>query len=450
MVPRSIDCYDWGVPGRTVNIPMPRFLPVRTLLVEVLDGPDKGMSLEAQSESVTVGTATGNDLSLNDESVSRFHLELKGRDDGVEVIDCGSTNGTLAGNIRVARAVVPAGSLLELGRTKLRVGGGKRALVELHTVDSFGALRGRTPAMRRMFARLTKLAASDVGLLLVGESGTGKELIAEAVHRSGARAEMPFITVDGGALAHDLVASELFGHERGAFTGANERHIGAFERANGGTLFLDEIGELPAALQSTLLGVLERRRFRRVGGREEISVDVRVLAATNRDLRAEVNAGRFRLDLYYRLAVMTVEVPALRERADDIELLVEHFLELAGHQGAMEEVISQEMLDQLATHHWPGNVRELRNVVEASLAMGEAVQPPGADMGEPPLLDADAVRLSLDAPYNEARAELLHEFEKRYLAKLLERSEGNVSRASREARMNRSHLFSLLRRHNLR
>jgi len=282
---------------------------------------------------------------------------------------------------------------------------------------------------------------------LVGESGTGKELLACAIHEASARAGQPMVTVDCGALAPNLVASELFGHERGAFTGADTQRSGAFEQADRGTLFLDEVGELPAELQSNLLGVLERRRFRRVGGNDEIAVDVRVVAATNRDLRAEVNAGRFRLDLYYRLAVITADVPPLRERRDDIELLVAHFLAMAGHTGSVGEVFSRSAMAQLLSHHWPGNVRELRNVVEATLAMGESVSL-AADRS---LQSADGgPAWPLDLPYNDARAKLLHEFERRYLTHLLERSGGNVSQAARDADMNRSHLNTLLRRHRLR
>jgi DNA-binding NtrC family response regulator len=443
--------------GQTKPVPRPtprvggqygRYLPVRTVSVEVAAGPDRGARLEAASEHVTVGSAPGNDLVLGDESVSRYHLELHAHEDGVALIDCGSTNGTRIGAVRIERAVVPAGTLVELGRTRLRVDGGGRALVELHGDDAFGALRGRTPVMRRLFARLEKAAQSDIAVLLVGESGTGKELIARALHERSPRAAGPFVTVDCGALAPSLVASELFGHERGAFTGAHEQRLGAFERTGGGTLFLDEIGELPGDLQSSLLGVLERRAFHRVGGDREIRVDVRIVAATNRDLRAEVNAQRFRLDLYYRLAVMTIEVPPLRERLDDIALLVRHFLEECGHAGDVEDVFSDETMADLQRHRWPGNVRELRNLVEATLAMGETIRPSSEELRT--AAKGETLTCVLDVPYGEARTRLLDEFEARYLRALLARAEGNVSQAARLADMNRSHLFTLLRRHGLR
>jgi DNA-binding NtrC family response regulator len=296
-------------------------------------------------------------------------------------------------------------------------------------------------------AQIDKAAASDTPVLLVGESGTGKELIARALHEKGARAKGPFVTVDCGSLSPSLVASELFGHEKGAFTGAHERHTGAFERANGGTIFLDEIGELPAALQPTLLGALERRRFRRVGGRDEVEVDVRVVSATNRDLRAEVNAGQFRLDLYYRIAVVVLRVPPLRERREDVPVLVEHFLREAGEDGRLEEIVTAETMDALCAHTWPGNVRELRNVVEAMRVMGEAPDLGGAPSGAG--ASDVVVERALGLAYKDARDAVLEDFERRYLARLLDRAEGNVSRAARDARMDRTYLIKLLAKHGL-
>lgn len=301
-------------------------------------------------------------------------------------------------------------------------------------------------------AQVQKAARTEVAVLIVGESGTGKELIARAVHDLGPRAQKPFVTVDCGAMAPNLVASELFGHERGAFTSADRQHIGAFERANGGTLFLDEIGELPPELQPNLLGALERKRFRRVGGRSDIDVDVRIVAATNRDLRAEVNAGRFRLDLYYRLAVVMLKVVPLRKREADIPLLIEHFMRECGDDSAIDELFPRAVLDALRSHHWPGNVRELRNLVEATIAMGEATIPHdlGMDHGVEDSEDVIRVRPLLPLAYKEARASVLHEFEARYLKHWLNQADGNVAKAAREARMDRSHLFHLLRRHDLR
>jgi DNA-binding NtrC family response regulator len=424
-------------------------LPVRTLHAEVTEGPDAGKQRTAESDTLSVGTAEGNDLVLGDSTVSRYHLELTRRPDGILVSDEGSLNGSYLGAARLERALVPPGTVLRLGRTSLKIGEGPSVTLEVHGTDALGALRGRTPVMRRLFHRVERAAQGDAAVLLVGDSGTGKELIARALHDQGPRAAAPMVTVDCGALSPTLVASELFGHERGAFTGADRQHVGAFERAHGGTLFLDEIGELPPALQSTLLGVLERRRFRRLGGTKDVAVDVRVVSATHRDLRAEVNAGTFRLDLYYRLAVVVMKVPPLRERAEDIPLLVEHFLREAGHDGPVDELISQAAMTQLASYRWPGNVRELRNLVEATVAMGETPQLPTDSGTHPAGEPGDLIGQLLGLPYKDARGTLLGEFERRYLTHLLQRTKGNVSSAAREARMDRSHLIDLIARHRL-
>jgi DNA-binding NtrC family response regulator len=418
-------------------------IPVQSVEATVIEGPDAGKHASARSEKLSVGSARDNDLQLTDETVSRYHLELWGSPDGVCVQDPGSTNGTWVGAVRVQSGVVPPGAILKLGRTTLRLGHGEPLTLALYKDPALAGLRGQSPLMRRLMAQLQRAAGRDVSVLLVGESGTGKEVCARALHDLGPRREKPFVTVDCGALAPTLIASELFGHEKGAFTGAERAHAGAFEQANGGTLFLDEIGELPPSLQTTMLGALERGRFKRLGGRAEIAVDVRVVSATNRDLRAEVNTGSFRLDLYYRIAVVCLSVPPLRDHAEDVPLLVEHFLRESGHDGRVEDVVQPETMQSWMQHRWPGNVRELRNLVEATLAMGEP--PPLADSPSPPGGDPFAALLPLG--YKQARAQLLHEFEERYLTQLIERSGGNVSKAAREARMDRSHLIDLLQRH---
>jgi len=420
-------------------------LPVRTLRVVVIEGPDAGEQHISAGDKLAVGTAAGNDLVLTDDTVSRYHLELSRAKAGVAVTDCGSTNGTFANGVGITLGTVPAGTVLQLGKTKLRVDDGERRMLELHAGDALAGLRGRSPAMRLVMAKVQRAAASDVSVLVVGESGTGKEVVARGLHDLGRRVAEPFVAVDCGALSPALVASELFGHERGAFTGADRQHVGAFERAHGGTLFLDEIGELPAALQASLLGALERRMIRRVGGTADIAIDVRVVGATNRDLRAEVNSGAFRLDLYYRLAVVTVAIPPLRDRPDDVPLLVEHFLRDAGWDRPVAGLISPQAMDALARLHFAGNVRELRNLVEATLAMGE---PPPLDA--PPGDTADPIMRVLALGYRDARQRLLHDFEAQYLAALLERNDGNISRAARAAGMDRSHLAELLSRHKLR
>jgi DNA-binding NtrC family response regulator len=418
-------------------------LPVRTIDVEVLGGPDAG--LRVTGDSLTIGTAEGSSLRLSDPSVSRFHAELRAGAGGVTIVDCGSTNGTFVGAVRIDRAVVPPATLLRVGATTLRVGDAPPVSVEVHGEETLAGVVGCTATMKRVMAQVAKAARSEVSVLVTGESGTGKELVARALHDLGPRRDRPFITVDCGSLPPTLVASELFGHERGAFTGADRAHVGAFEAAHGGTIFLDEIGELQPAIQATLLGVLERRRLRRLGSRNDIAIDVRVVAATHRDLRAEVNRGSFRLDLFYRLAVVTLVIPPLRERPEDIPLLVEHFLRDAGHTQPVAALISPQAMEALQRLHFAGNVRELRNLVEAAIAMGE---PPVVE-GAPSAVRGAMLGADLSLPYKDARAQLLDHFEAQYLEALLERAGGNVSAAARMARMTRSHLSELLAKRRL-
>ncbi len=418
-------------------------LAVGNLVVEVLEGPDAGRRVETDGESVSVGSAPANFLELTDPTVSGYHLELEQTDAGVRVRDLGSTNGTRCGEIGLSEAYVPPSSILTLGTTKIRVSQGSGATVEILETNQLGDLLGASNTMRRVMARLSRVALADVPVLITGESGTGKELVARAVHAHSNRSNKPFVTVDCGVLSPTLIASELFGHERGAFTGADRQRIGAFERAHGGTLFLDEVGELPAELQPQLLGALERHRFVRVGGQKEIEVDVRVVAATNRDLRAEVNSGTFRMDVYYRLAVVTVLMPALRDRPEDIPLLVDHFLKAAGHAGPVEAIVSAQTLAELQRYRWPGNVRELRNWVEATLAIGEAQE----------LMSQLPEEVSTEEvnhlPYKDARTRVLDDFESKYCRALLDECQGNVSQAARRARMDRSYLIKLLQKHDL-
>ena len=435
----------------TVPVHQAPRLPVRTLAIEVLDGPDAGTKAEANDEVLTIGTAPGNVLELTDPTVSGYHLELSRCDAGVCVTDLGSTNGTQVGDVRIMQGRIQPGTTITLGRTSLRVSEGAGSVVEFLEADELSDLRGRTPAMRRLMAQVVRVARTPVPVLLVGDSGTGKEVVARELHRYSDRADKPFVTVDCGTLSANLAASELFGHERGSFTGAERQHLGAFERANGGTLFLDEIGELSKELQPQLLGALERRRFTRIGGRSEVSVDVRVICATNRDLRSDVNAGTFRMDLYYRIAIVLLRPPPLRDRADDIPLLISHFLRECGYDGTIEAIVPPERMNELKQYRWPGNVRELRNWVEATIAMGESAELMGLgalSQRNPGMTDANQDILEL--PYQQARSNVLQEFEGRYLKRLIESTNGNVTHAAKQARMDRSYLIKLLQRHGLR
>jgi DNA-binding NtrC family response regulator len=420
-------------------------VPLKTMKVKVTQGPDTGLERVAERDTLTIGTADGNDLKLSDPTVSRFHLELRRRGDRVRLVDLGSTNGTRVRDGLVSEDGVwlTAGAVLELGQTQLTLSDGGVVMVDPAGSHGSAQVRGQSNAMRRTMAQVERLAHSDASVLLLGESGTGKELLARELHERSPRAKKPFVIVDCGALATDVFVSELFGHEKGSFTGADARHEGAFERAHEGTLLLDEVGELSLPVQAALLGALERRTVRRLGGRADVPVDVRVLAATHRNLRAQVNAGTFRLDLYYRLAVVTIEVPALRDRREDVRALIEHFLESTEYRGRTQALFSEEHLRRLETHDWPGNVRELRNLVIAAAALGQPAEP---SAGAPPAAPSTG---DLARSYREARGELLREFERNYLTQLLQRSKGNVRQAARDAQMDRSYLIELLKRHGL-
>jgi DNA-binding NtrC family response regulator len=415
---------------------------VSSLRVEVIDGPDRGLHAVG-GDALSVGTAKDNTLAIGDFTVSRYHLEASPHPGGVLVVDLGSTNGTYIGAVRIERAIVPPGTAITLGGTTIRFDDAvKRTITPATEVQHHAGMIARSPQLVKLFIDIDRIAASPTSVLIVGESGTGKERVAEALHTQSGRTG-PLVTIDCGALTSALLASELFGHERGAFTGADRTHVGAFERASGGTVFLDEIGELPAGDQSSLLGVLERRRFRRVGGSQEIEIDARVIAATNRDLRAEVNNNRFRHDLYHRLAVVVLRLPPLRERREDIMPLVEHFARDLGANDPVESVFGAETIARWLRHPWPGNVRELRNAVEAALVVG-----PHA-FSDHALESATVTRDGPLLPYKDARAAIVRDFEHDYLTRLLADAHGNVSQAARAAKMDRSHLIDLLHRHGL-
>ena len=428
---------------RTKLSPRPVRL-VHKLRVTVTAGRDAGATCAPDDGAqLAVGTSADNALVLADPAVSRYHLELHRTSAGVQVIDLGSRNGTWVGGVRVERALVPAGTELRLGDTVLVVDdAGQTIAPPPADAPRSTDMVGDSDAIREVARLVHRVARVDSSVLIQGETGTGKEVVARAIHEASPRREHELVIVDCGALPASLVASTLFGHEKGAFTGADQRRAGAFERAQGGTVLLDEIGELPLDLQPALLGVLERRAFTRVGGAQPVSVDVRVLAATHRDLRAEVNAGRFRADLYYRLAVAKIVIPPLRERPEDIEPLVAHFVQKL--TGVAELGPLAPALDQLRAQPWSGNVRELRNVVEAALVMGELdLGGARATPGAPPAPGAIA-------SYRDARAAALQRFEAEYLATLIERAGGNASEAARLARMDRPYLLTLLRKHGLR
>jgi DNA-binding NtrC family response regulator len=415
------------------------------LAVRVASGADSGQTVALRAErAISVGASADNDLHLSDRTVSRYHLELRPAPGGAQVRDLGSLNGTWLGAVRIESAVLPLGSELRIGDTLLAIDsvGAPRTPSDDPALGAIPGMVASSAPMRRVVSTIRKLAPTMVSVLIEGETGTGKEVVASAIHALSPRSEAPFVVVDCGALPPTLIASELFGHERGAFTGANRRHVGAFERAARGTLFLDEVGELPLEVQPALLGVLERRRFRRVGGEQEIASDVRVLSATHRDLRASANSGRFRSDLYFRLAVSRIVIPPLRERPDDIPALVAHFAEQLCGQ-AEPPGLEQRVVQELSGHHWGGNVRELRNFVENAIALGlESVSTEQRASASP---EPGSV-----VAYREARSHAVADFERAYLTSLIHACNGNASEAARRAQMDRAYLLILLKRHGLR
>ena len=417
--------------------------------LRVIDGPDRGALAISPGARMVIGTDEACDFRLTDRAMSRFHCEVVLEKDTVMVRDLDSTNGTRIDGVRIAAAYLRRGARLELGRNLMRFDmAGEQVGVDLHPADRFGDLRGGSVAMRAVFASLARAAASATTVLLSGETGTGKDLAASSIHLASARADGPFVVVDCGAIAAGLHASELFGHVRGAFTGAVADRIGAFEAARGGTLFLDEIGELPVALQPVLLRVLERREVQRVGETRRRPVDVRIIAATNRDLQRAVNTGRFRADLYYRLAVLPVRLPPLRERREDIPLLVDGFVEQLG-QGdpALAARLRQRLsLDELARHDWPGNVRELRNHLERCAVLEQPEQVAGSDAPAA----SGAPSPGAGQPLRLARERWNRWFERQYAEDLLRRSGNNVAAAARAAQVDRAYLYRLLGRVGLR
>jgi DNA-binding NtrC family response regulator len=418
----------------------------RRFRLTVVEGPARGVAWQSAADRCSIGSHHRNDLVIDDPTVSRFHCEIVIDADRVRVRDQGSRNGTVVDGVVVIEALLRVGSLLRLGKTVIRFElGMEMNRLPLSEAPSFGTLHGASPAMRAVFAMLARTAESDATVLLEGETGTGKSQAALSVHRKSARGEGAFVIVDCGAIPANLLESELFGHEKGAFTGATERRIGAFEEASGGTLFLDEIGELPLDLQPKLLRGLEAREVRRLGSNTYRPVDVRVIAATNRDLRADVNAGRFRADLYFRLAVVTISMPPLRRRPEDIPALIEEILEsLHASNEAAEALRSPEFLAQLRGAAWPGNVRELRNHVERCLILRTTDPVPASSGPAEAGFAVDAM-----APYASERERALADFERRYLKALLALHDGKVSRAAAAAGIDRTYFYRMLRRHGI-
>lgn len=417
--------------------------------LSVLGGPDSGARCSVDIGGVSLGTGPICQLQLTDPTVSRMHCEVKIVDGAARVFDLGSTNGVIVNGVQVREAVLTPNSTLHLGETVIRVETSEQAFqLEISPRSRFGSVLGTSKEMRRLFTILEKASATDATVLIQGETGVGKELVARAVHDASDRADGPFVVVDCGAIAENLIESELFGHARGAFSGAVSDRRGLFEEANGGTLFLDEIGELPASLQPRLLRVLESREVRRIGSNSSRKIDVRIVAATNVSLAESINNGSFREDLYYRIAVVEAQLPPLRQRREDIVLLAEHFYK---RYAGDDQKLPDGLASTLKARAWPGNVRELRNFIERSVSLGWSAPTPLKSKG-PAEIPADALAHVVPAhlPLKDARALWTEQFELLYVKAVLAKTDGNVTQAAELAGVNRRSLQRLIANLNLR
>jgi DNA-binding NtrC family response regulator len=423
--------------------------------VVIIEGPDRGREAEVTHSPFVIGSHGECDFVLTDPTVSRRHCEITKDENRFLLRDEGSLNGSELGGTPVREAVLQPGVYLQLGDSTAVF---RRQSAASHGVppsesEWFGELFGGSEAMRSVFGLLERVAPTDLCVVLMGETGTGKELAARALHQRSPRAKDSFIVVDCGALAQGLVESELFGHERGAFTDANHARAGAFEVAQGGTLFLDELGELSPDLQVKLLRVLEQREVKRLGAAEHVHVDVRVLAATNRDLATEVAAGRFRQDLYYRLAEVEVALPPLRERPEDIGPLAQIFVKDQAQRGSTVEKISPSFVSVLESRRWDGNVRELRNVVRQACVMAQhsvlgpedLPQSAGISPGHEQFDVSRADGLTI----KDAREQWAVSAERQYLKRILRKAGGDLRRAATLAGVHRKSLVRLLRKHGI-
>ncbi len=429
----------------------------------VVDGPDRGLEVEIQATKLTIGSSRSNDLVLTDTTVSRRHALLAAEGDRYVLRDLDSTNGTIVDGTPVREAYLAPGARIVFGDTEVLFQPRKKwERIDVTDADHFGEMYGTTAAMKSVFSLLAKLSPTSLSCILVGETGTGKELAARAIHEHSPRAGKPFVVVDCGSISESLIESELFGHERGAFTGADRQRIGAFEAAHEGTVFLDEIGELPVELQPKLLRVLERREVKRLGATKLIEIDVRVVAATHRDLPAMVKQSQFREDLYYRLAEVIVELPPLRDRAGDVAVIARRILAAFASEGPVPE-LTDDAIASLSRRPWPGNVRELRNVLKRSVVLCGGPRLTAKDVSLDrggPLRDAGglsrasapegaSMEVADDLPIKEARDRWVAPMEREYLMRIVRRCGGDLEKASEEAGIHRKSLERLLRQHGL-
>ncbi len=417
----------------------------------VPQGPDKGKSATVTLDPILVGADPECQLVLVDRTVSRRHAEVRRDGDYVIVRDLKSTNGTYYRDARVGEVFVPLGGEICFGKTRVKIVPEEMSVESKpYMSERLGPLVGGDLRMREIFTLIEEVAPTPVTVVIEGETGTGKELVAKAIHERSLRAKGSLVVFDCTNQPKDLIESSLFGHVKGAFTGATAERMGAFERANGGTIFLDELGEFSLDLQPKLLRVLESREIQKVGGDDYDPVDVRVIAATNRNLKHEVRAGRFREDLYYRLAVVKIQLPPLRDRREDIFRLVDHFLTDA----KADCTIDTSCIERLKRHDWPGNVRELKNVVDRAAALSRGRE--NVDLSRFIQHDDDdtpaaasMAQADTNLSFKEAKGKVISSFESQYIEALLREHSNNISVAAREAGIDRKHFKDLMRKHGI-
>ncbi len=424
---------------------------------------------------ITLGAMEENDICLDDDTVSRLHCRIYVDGDQYMIEDLGSTNGTFVNRVRIREAWLHPSHVVTLGKTEIRFSPvDERVRIVPSERDRFGDIVGRERRMREIYSILEKISPTDATVVIEGETGTGKDVVARSIHGASRRKDGPFMVFDCGAVPENLIESELFGHEKGSFTGAHTTRQGVFELGHGGTVFLDELGELQLDLQPKLLRVLEQREIKRVGGTKPIKVDVRIVAATNRNLEEEVRAGRFREDLFYRLTVVRIKLPSLRERKEDVRLLARHFLDhgnfnrdKSGNKRIAN--LAPGVLDRLTEYEWPGNVRELHNVIERAVSFSETDTIELADLPEHIAWPRGAVPGPVDAPtdhaialpdmrpsadpriaegtFKDAKERWIASFERDYIASLLKKNNGNISHAAREAEIDRKYFRKLMKKY---
>lgn len=420
--------------------------PPRGWLCRVVSGPSSGETVTLGARCIVVGADPTCEFRIEDPTVSRRHAELEALPDGVRVRDLGSKNGTRFQASRITEVVVPAGASVEFGRSTAQFWAAPRRFMPPSNRQRFGGLVGQSSAIREVFAVLELASPTDVPVIVEGETGTGKELVARAIHDHSQHADKPFVVADCTVPNEQLIESHLFGHVRGAFTGAVAARKGAFVLAEGGTLFFDEIGDLPLGAQAKLLRALEQKTVTPVGSDRSVHVSLRVVAATHRNLQQMAEAGTFRFDLLQRLSVIHVHIPPLRERLDDIPALVQFFYE---GRGVDPGPIDGENLAELRGYAWPGNVRELRNVLDRAWVLSSggvafrdlclSLQPSGARVS--------ALAVDTALTFKEAKQNCVTAFEREYIAELFAQNQYNVTRTAQRAGLAPRHLRRLLQRY---